>query len=485
MADRYDLVIIGGGPGGYTAAEHAARLGMHTVLVEKNEIGGACINTGCVPAKSLLQATGVYRDIKKSSRFGISAGSVSFDYAGLQKYKEENVRKLRKQVMDRLEKSGAEIIHGTGRLHRGNLVEIQTAAGTEYVRGDRVILANGARPVIPKIPGIDLPQVMTSKALLAASEWNYDRLVVIGGGVIGVELATIYGTLGSEVTMLEMSSRLLDNMDETISCELQESLEDKGISVLCGVHVKGIYETGDGGGPVEVEYRKGGKTCRIPADRVLISAGRRPQMDEVLAEDCEVQLDKNGRPVIRAPYRTTQENVFALGDTVSRMRLAHVAASQAAYLVEHFAKKGHRLQLSVVPNGMYVPLPLVPMCIFSDPEIASVGFSGQDAATYNMQVKTGIAMMRENGKSVLSDEMRGFVKLLFEKYTNTLVGAQIMCPRATDMIGEMATAIANGLTAYQLQMAMRAYPTYGEAVAKAIGDALSEDGEETGKRHGD
>ena len=479
MAERYDLVVIGGGPGGYTAAEHAARLGMRTVLIEKDLVGGACINTGCVPAKSMLQATWVYRDIQRSGKFGITIGDVSYDYTGLQKYKKESVEKLRARVLRRLSESGAEIRYGTGRLHRNNAVEIITAAGTDYVYGENVILANGAHPVIPDLPGVKLPQVMTSRKLLAEPDWCYDRLVVIGGGIIGVELATIYATLGAKVTMLEMSSRLLDSMDETISCELQESLEDKGVEVLCGVVVAGIRENepGETEGEVQVEYRRNGKMASAAADRVLLSVGRRPRMDEVLAEDCEVEL-RDGRPVTKAPYRTTQAGVYAIGDTVARMRLAHVAASQGAYVVEHIAKRGHRLQLSVVPNGMYVALPLVPICIFSDPEIASVGCTEAEAALYNMKVKTGIAMMRENGKAILTDEHRGFVKLLFEAYTNTLVGAQIMCLRATDMIGEMATAIANGLTANQLRMAMRAYPTYGEAISGAIEDALKEHGKE-------
>ncbi|MBO5573911.1 MAG: FAD-dependent oxidoreductase [Clostridium sp.] len=477
MAGHYDLVVIGGGPGGYTAAEHAALLGMRTVLIEKEEVGGACINTGCVPAKSMLQATCVYRDLRRSARFGITIGDVRYDYAGLQKYKEENVRKLREGVLKRLRESGAELIYGSGYLHRNNAVEIMTAAGTEYVYGEHVIIATGAKPVIPDIPGVGLPQVMTSRKLMAESEWAFDRLVIIGGGVIGVELATIYASLGASVTMLEMSSRLLDNMDETISCELRESLEDKGVQVLCGVHVTGIRENspGETEGQVQVEYKKGFRQYSIPADRVLISAGRRPRMSDVLSEDCEVRLHEDGRPITRAPYRTTQEGVFAIGDTVARMRLAHVAASQGAYVVEHIAKKGHRLELSIVPNGMFVSLPLVPICIFADPEIACVGFSEEDARRYNMKVKIGVAMMEDNGKAILSDQKRGFVKLLFEAYTNTLVGAHIMCLRATDMIGEMATAIANGLTAYQLQMAMRAYPTYGQSIARAIADALKED----------
>ena len=226
-----------------------------------------------------------------------------------------------------------------------------------------------------------------------------------------------------------------------------------------------------GNDTVSVNYRCERGWKESPADRVLVAVGRRPNMSKVLADDCQVQLE-NGRPLIKGTYRTTQENVYAIGDTVARKRLAHVAASHAAYLVENLAGRGHRMQLSVVPNGMYVVLPVVPTCIYTEPEIAAVGFTENDARLYNMKIKCGVAYMPENGKALLARNSRGFVRLIFEAYTNTLIGAQIMCARATDMIGEMATAIANGLTAYQLSTAMRAHPTYSEAITEAIKDAL-------------
>ena len=226
-----------------------------------------------------------------------------------------------------------------------------------------------------------------------------------------------------------------------------------------------------GNDTVSVNYRCERGWKESPADRVLVAVGRRPNMSKVLADDCQVQLE-NGRPLIKGTYRTTQENVYAIGDTVARKRLAHVAASHAAYLVENLAGRGHRMQLSVVPNGMYVVLPVVPTCFYTEPEIAAVGFTENDARLYNMKIKCGVAYMTENGKALLARNSRGFVRLIFEAYTNTLIGAQIMCARATDMIGEMATAIANGLTAYQLSTAMRAHPTYSEAITEAIKDAL-------------
>ncbi len=467
--EQYDLIIIGAGPGGYTAAARAAGFGMKTALIEKGELGGACVNTGCVPAKALLQATAVYRDMLQASRFGIIADNVRFDWKKMQGYKEDSVKRFRSMIRRLLTKYEVDLIHGEATLHRENRVEVKTADGITELHGRNIILATGARQVIPDIPGVDLPQVMTSRQIMQVDDWNFDCLTVIGGGVIGVEISTIFAALGSRVTLLEKSSRLLENMDPVISEQMEENLRSKGIEVHCGVTVMEIKKRGED--TVFVNYREQGEWKSEAADRVLIAVGRKPDMKGVLADDCEVAL-QDGVPIIKGTYKTTQENVYAIGDTVARKRLAHVAASHAAYLIENLAGRGHRMQLTVVPNGMYVVLPVVPTCIYTDPEIAAVGFTEEDARVYNMKIKTGCAHMSENGKAILARAETGFVRLIFEAYTDTLVGAQIMCARATDMIGEMATAIANGLTAYQLSTAMRAHPTYSEAISMAIEDAL-------------
>ena len=472
MSEQYDLIIIGAGPGGYTAAARAAGFGLKTALIEKGELGGACVNTGCIPAKAMLQAPAVYGDLQHASRFGLKVDNLGFDWERMQDYKDASVEEFRAMVGTYLKECKVELIHGEARLHRENRVEIRTGSETCFLQGKNVILATGAEPAIPDIPGVDLPQVLTSRSILRAREWNFNHLVVIGGGVIGVEVSTIFAALGSKVTLLERSGRLLETMDPMISEQLEESLRSKGIEVYCNVNVMEIVSRPDGS--AVVNYREHGSWKSRAADRVLVSVGRRPDMSGVLAEDCEVELEQ-GRPVIKGTYRTTQANVFAIGDTVAKMRLAHVAAAQATYVVEHLAGRGHKMQLTVVPNGMYVVLPVVPICIYTDPEIAAVGFTEEDARVYNMKIKCGQAYMGLNGKAILARKKNGFIRLIFEAYTNTLVGAQIMCPRATDMIGEMATAVANGLTAFQLSTAMRAHPTYSEAISQAIEDALKEE----------
>lgn len=274
MADHiYDLIIIGAGPAGYTAALRAAAMGMDAVLIEKKALGGSCVNTGCIPAKALLQATAVYRDMLKAFRFGIVAEKVSFDWRQMQIYKNESVESFRSMIQGMLEKAEVEMIHGDARLHADNVVRVTTSKGALTLKGKNVILATGSSPVIPDIPGIDLPQVMTSRDILRMDDWNFDCLTVIGGGVIGVEIATIFAALGSRVTLLEQANRLLESMDPMISEQMEANLRSKGIEVHCNVQVMEIKDRGND--TVSVNYRCERGWKESPADRVLVAVGRR------------------------------------------------------------------------------------------------------------------------------------------------------------------------------------------------------------------
>ena len=461
---KYQVAIIGGGPAGYTAAEAAGKAGLSVVLFEKQSLGGVCLNEGCIPTKTLLYSAKTYDGARHAAKYAVSVPEVSFDLPKIIARKQKVVRKLVLGVKGKLTAHGVTIVSGGATVTDKNHVE----CGGETYECDNLLLCTGSETFVPAIPGIDKVSYWTHRDALDNKELPAS-LAIIGGGVIGVEIATIFAALGSRVTLLEQANRLLESMDPMISEQMEANLRSKGIEVHCNVQVMEIKDRGND--TVSVNYRCERGWKESPADRVLVAVGRRPNMSKVLADDCQVQLE-NGRPLIKGTYRTTQENVYAIGDTVARKRLAHVAASHAAYLVENLAGRGHRMQLSVVPNGMYVVLPVVPTCIYTEPEIAAVGFTENDARLYNMKIKCGVAYMTENGKALLARNSRGFVRLIFEAYTNTLIGAQIMCARATDMIGEMATAIANGLTAYQLSTAMRAHPTYSEAITEAIKDAL-------------
>lgn len=467
---QYDLIIIGAGPAGYTAALKAAGFGMSVAVIEKERLGGVGLNTGCIPAKALLHASSFYRELKHAGTFGIHVASADFDLGKMQDYKNESADEYRAQIQKLFTAQDIVLIKGNAKLHKDNIVEVSKEDGIERYQGTNVLLSVGAEAVMPDIPGITLPQVLTSREILEERVWNFNRLLIIGAGVIGVELAAIFAALGSKVTLVESSNRIMNTMDLGISECLEEDLRKKGVDVRCLASVMEIREQKDGG--VFCVLKEDGTWKEMAADRVLVAVGRRPVMEQVLAKDCEVMVE-HGRVVINGTYMTTQKNVYAVGDMIARMRLSHVAAAQAAYVVEHLAGKTHGMQLSVVPNGMFVVLPIVPTCIYTSPEIAAVGFTEEDAQNYNMKVICGQAYMKDNGRAILAREKTGFVRLIFEDYSKTLVGAQMMCPRATDMIGEMATAIANGLTASQLSTAMRAQPTFSEVISAAIEDAFN------------
>lgn len=465
MAQHYDIIIIGGGPGGYTAALRAASLGLMTALIEKDQIGGTCVNKGCIPTKALLHASSIFSALQNCDDFGVSADFISFDFKKMQDYKKRSVKAYRKEVTESLKAAGIDLLEGTGTIRRGRTVEVNGPSGKDYYEADHIIIATGAKPAVLPIPGSNLPGVLTSDRILVADTWNFDRLTIIGGGVIGVEFATIFQGLCSHVSMIESQEHLLGPMDNEVTEALEQELKSKGIRVYCGASMKEIREEPGQGLVCVFEYA--GEERRVRSGQVLMAAGRSPYTDGLLGNDISLRME-NGQLWVDSEFMTSEPEIYAIGDVVADKKLAHVAAAQGTYVVERIAGAAHSIRLSVVPNGMYVELPVVPACIYTDPEIASVGITEETARLRNMKVCCGRYCMSGNGKSIITREQSGFIHLIFEAYSGALVGAQIVCPRATDMISEMATAIANGLTADQLLLAMRAHPTYSEGITAAI-----------------
>lgn len=471
MALSYDLVIIGAGPGGYTAALKAASLGMKVVVVDKDKLGGTCINKGCIPTKALLYASNIFSMMQRCDQFGVSTDFISFDFAKMQDYKKRSVKRYRKEIEKMFAENGVDYIKGTASIRREKTVEVVNEGGKEYLRAKHIIIATGAKPVMPGIPGLRLPGVINSDRLLAAQTWNFDRVVILGGGVIGVEFATIFQALCSKVTILEKGPHLLGPMDTEVSVALEKQLRKKGISIYCNADLQEIVNDDGLNCIVRMEN---GEVSRIKATQVIVAIGRKPYTDHLFGSDVTLEMN-NGRIAVDGDFMTSEPDIYAIGDVAAKTQLAHVAMAQGTYVVEKIAGKTHSIRLEAVPNGMYVSLPIVPNCIYTHPEIATVGITEQTANQLGMKVRCGVCTMDGNGKSIISREEDGFIRLIFEAYSNTIVGAQMVCPRATDMIGEMATAIANGLTAEQLSRAMRAHPTYSEGIAVAIEDAMKEE----------
>lgn len=471
MAKQYDLIVIGAGPGGYTAAIKAAGLGMKVVVIDQDKLGGVCINRGCIPTKALLHASSIFSMMQHCDEFGVSTDFISFDFRKMQEYKKRSVGQYRSEIEKLFEKNEITFVQGTATIRRDKTVEVNNEDGREYYQGSNIIIATGAKPIMPPIPGIDQAGVINSDRLLSAKSWTFERLVIIGGGVIGVEFATIFQALRSRVTIVEKGPHLLGPMDTEVAMALEKQLTEKGITVCCNSTVEEIVH--EEGLACVVKNHTTGETSRIKANQVVVAVGRTPELQGLLGQDISLKMER-GQLVVDGDFMTSEPGIYAIGDVVSETKLAHVAMAQGTYVVENIAKRAHSIQLEAVPNGMYVSLPIVPNCIYTDPEIATVGITEQVANSLGMKVRCGVYAMNENGKSIIAREENGFIRLIFEAYTNTIVGAQMVCPRATDMIGEMATAIANGLTAEQLSRAMRAHPTYSEGIAAAIADAMKE-----------
>lgn len=468
MAVAYDLLVIGAGPGGYTAAIKAAGLGLKTAVIEKDRLGGVCLNRGCIPTKALLYASSQFAMMQKCDEFGVSVEEMAFDFKKMQQYKKKAVDSYRGSVAEQFEKLGIDLIHGKAVIRRDRNVEVHTDSGKEYFQAKHIIIATGAAARMPEIPGIELAGVYSSDRLLAADSWIFDKITIVGGGVIGVEMATIFNSLCSKVTIIEQGNQLLGPMDQDVARALEEELAAKGISIYCNASVSEIVQSGDG---LVCHIVQEGNEMDIDSGQVLMAIGRAPYMDGLFGEDVEFEMDK-GRLVVDDNFMTSVPEIYAIGDVIADIQLAHVAAAQGTFVVEKIAARPHSIQLTVVPNGMYARLPVVPSCIYTDPEIATVGLTAESARAKGMRVVCGQYSMGDNGKSIIAHERGGFIHLVFDAYSKILVGAQIVCPRATDMIGEMATAIAAGLTAGQLGMAMRAHPTYSEGIGMAIEDAL-------------
>ncbi len=452
METRFDLIVIGGGPGGYMAAIRAARLGMRTALVEESRVGGTCLNRGCIPTKAMLHAASLLREIQAGAQFGILASEPRCDYGRLVEYREETVNQLVQGVEQLLKANGVTVLAGRGTLLPGRQVAVEGTA--EPYQAEHILLAAGSQPAMLPLPGMDLPGVVNSDGLFRLTELP-QSLTIIGGGVIGVEFATAFSALGCQVTILEALPRLVANMDREISQNLKLILKKRGIDIHTSASVQRVEEGADG---LACYFLEGEKELSAVSQKVLCAVGRRPCSEGLFAPGAEPELNR-GRVVVDGAFRTSLEGVYAIGDLTGGMQLAHLASAQGVAAVERMAGQEPTVDLS-----------LVPACLYTDPEAASVGLTEEDAKKQEIPVQVGKFPMSANGKSLISREERGFIKIVAQKDTGRILGAQMMCARATDMIGEFGTAIACGLTGEQMRQAMRPHPTYNEGV----GDALEE-----------
>ena len=457
MSD-YQLLIIGAGPGGYVAALHAAKRGLRTAVIENREVGGTCLNRGCIPTKTLLHSSEIIAGINGGEKFGVGAERVHFDMSAIFARKREVSAKLSGGIEGMFRAAKVDLLRGTGTVTGSGTVKFVGEEGEKVITAERILLATGSVPARPPIPGLDLPGVLTSDELLEGCDHLYDSLVIIGGGVIGVEFATFYADLGCKVTIIEGLDRLLPNMDRELGQNLSMILKKHGVDVYTNSLVANVEKDGDA---LKVNFTNKDKALSVSGEAVLCAIGRRPYTEGLFADGVGVEM--NGRSIrVDETYETSLPGVYAIGDVSSKIQLAHVASAQGTDCVERMVGGKGMTDLSAVPS-----------CIYCVPEIACVGITADEAKAAGREVVSGKYVMFSNGKTVIRDGDRAFMKVVADKATHVIVGAQFMCEHATDMISEMATAIVNGLTVEQMLKVLRPHPTFEEGVHDALEDVLA------------
>jgi dihydrolipoamide dehydrogenase len=446
MADSFDVLILGGGPGGYVAALRAAQLGARTAIVEKDRLGGTCLVRGCIPTKALLQSSELFSLAKGGAEFGLVADTIGFDFVAAQKRKTAVVDQLVKGVEGLLKAGGVTVFRGAGRLTgKGN-----ATVGNDVIQAKDIVIATGS--AISRIPLKGAEHTIDSDQILELKEVP-KRLAVIGGGVVGMEFAAMFAALGSKVTVLEMLPQILPMVDADLVNVYTKHLG--GIGGVIHTNSK-VAEVVKGTSGLQVRFSEGGEGGAVDADQVLLAVGRSPYTEGLGAEAAGVKLER-GRVVVDANLRTTAQGVWAIGDVIGGIMLAHIASYEGLCAIENIAGEGNRTpDYHAAPN-----------CIYTDPEIAHVGLGEKEAKEKGLDIKIGKFPFAASGRALTLGQSEGFVKVIADAGSGKLLGAHIIGPRATDLIAEATLAIQNGLTMEQLDLTIHAHPTLPESLMEA------------------
>lgn len=446
-----EITILGGGPGGYVAALQAGLMGAKTVLVEKKALGGTCLNEGCIPTKTLVRSAEVFELVKESKKFGIKVSEAEIDLKGIMKRKDSVINELVAGIEYLLEKRGVRIVRGKGELIDQNTIKINEGRNETTVKSKNIIIATGGEPCSLMIPGIESKDVITSTEALTLNEVP-KKMVIIGGGIIGMEFAFIYASFGSKVTVVEYADKILNTLDDDVIDIILESAKEKGIEIFTGAAVEEIIK--DENGKSIVKATKAGEKKYFSSDKILLSVGRNTCFDGVPYEKLGIELNETHNGIKVDQYmRTNLENIYAIGDVTRKMLLAHVASHQGIVAVKNITGETEEMDYSVVPN-----------VVFTMPEVASVGISESEIGE---NIKVSKFPFQANGKALALGEVKGFVKLIEDTNKNQIVGAVIVGPHASDMIGEVAVCIKNKLGSEAIINTIHAHPTTVEAVHEA------------------
>ncbi len=450
---RYEIAIIGSGPAGYVGAIKAAREGFPTSVIEKGDFGGVCLNKGCIPTKTLVASAKQLRNTRRAADFGIDLkGPVTAIFQKLNDRKESVVDIEKKGLIKLVENSGAEVIKGQASFVNKNVLKVSGAGGEKTIHAQSIIVATGSKPKnLPFLP-FDGEKVLSSDELLSLDSLP-ESMIIIGGGYIGCEFASIFSALGTKITIIEALPRLLMNVDEDIVAVLNREFKKEGIDILTNSQIVGTKVADK----VTVTLADG---TDISADICLVSVGRRPSTDGLSAENTGLSILPDGAIKVNEQMMTNIPGVFAVGDVIGNPMLAHVASAECKVAVGNALGNHFLMDYTVIPSG-----------IFTYPEIGSVGLTEEQARTAGRDVKTGTVLLRSLGISHASGEIVGMAKLVADAVSDMIIGIHIIGERATDLIHEVAVAMYQGMTASALGYVIHTHPTFSELVSEAARDA--------------
>lgn len=448
------IAVIGAGPGGYVAAIRGAQLGANVILIENREVGGTCLNRGCIPTKTYFRNAEIMSSFRRAAEFGISVSEFKMDGKALQERKNKVVSTLVGGIEQLISSyKNIEMLNGTAAIKDKNTVTVELKDGsTKEVTVDSIVIATGSKPQMTETKGVDLEGVITSDDLLEMEEIP-KSMIVIGGGVIGLEFASIYQELGTQVTLLP--SRILKDIDKEISRRLPMFFKKQGMEVYTDVRAREIVKEGDKL-KVIAKYKNKDEEIEVVGEKVLIASGRGPVVEGLNLEGAGVDFDHKGIHV-NNEYETSVEGIYAIGDVNSLgIQLAHVASAQGVYVMEKLMGMEPNLVMDVYPS-----------CVFTLPEVAFVGKTEEELKEFGVKYKTSKFLFAANGKALSLGEAEGFIKIFASEEDNKVLGVTILGPHANDLIHEGALAISNGMDVASIARTIHAHPTLSEAFYEA------------------
>lgn len=469
MTKEYDLIVLGGGTGGYAAAIHASHLGMRVAVVEQCKVGGTCLHKGCIPSKALLKSAEMYRNIKNATQYGISLNNISLDFNQMQQRKNNIIETLHKGVQSLLQQANIDVYYGFGRILGPSIFSpVPGTISVEYENGEEntmlvpkhVLIATGSRPRTLKTLPFDGQSIVSSDQAL---EWDHlpKSVLIIGAGVIGIEWASLLTDLGVQVTVVEQENHILPGEDHSVQAEIKKQLANRGVSFNTNAitHLDTIDKRGE---EVQLDIEVSEHKKTIAVEKVLVSIGREARVDQIGLHNTEIELDK-GFIQTNEYYQTKENHIYAIGDCIGGKQLAHVALQEGMIAVEHIAN----LHPHLLENQQ------IPSCIYSYPEVAKIGLTEKEATEAGFTIKIGKMPFQAIGKAHVNEDQKGFLKMITDEQSEDILGIHIVGENATELIAQGALAMLTNANSWEISQTIHPHPTLSEVFNEA---ALAVDG---------